>query len=158
MQSRSSQLPRPTTPSFSRIEQSRAQLAKLRDELAVDAEELPVAGGDKDGRADVQPLSDDQTLELRTQLAVVQAQRDAAAASIASMTAELDQLRAVHGTTTFDGGPADVPQLEEKVRRLQSALVSAQQAGDVDECERAAAAHAAASKRLAAAMRKRSRR
>ena len=140
------------------LEQSRVQLAKLRAEFAVDAEELPAAGGDEDVRAAVRPRGDDQLLELRTQLAVVQAERDAAAASVTSMTVELDQLRAVHGATNFDGGPMEVPQLEEEVRRLQSALVSAQQAGDVDEYERAAAAHAAASKNLARAMRKRSRR
>ena len=140
------------------LEQSRVQLANFRAEFAVDAEELPAAGGDEDVRAAVRPRDDDQLLELRTQLAVVQAEQDAAAASVTSMTVELDQFRAVHGATNFDGGPMEVPQLEEEVRRVQSALVSAQQAGDVDEYERAAAAHAAASKNLARAMRKRSRR
>ena len=139
------------------LEESRGQLAKLRAELAVDAEELPAAGGDEDVRAAVRPRGDDQLLELLTQLAVV-AERYAAAASVTSMTVELDQLRAVHGATNFDGGPMEVPQLGEEVRRLQSALVSAQQAGHVDEYERAVAAHAAASKNLARAMRKRSRR
>ena len=122
------------------VDEGRKKLAELRAELAA----APATAA-ADSVMELPPASAEEFAQLREQLASISAERDkllAEAGTVPDSAAEL---------------PADGPSLKEEVLSAQRVLSEAEQSGDAEAYEQAAARHARAATALARAMRLRHR-